>query len=60
MDIFTKFILTMLCLFFISFLIVGFYHSGYKSGQINAINGNINYELKKQKDNSFVWEKIQK
>ncbi|MCK9279204.1 MAG: hypothetical protein M0P71_01060 [Melioribacteraceae bacterium] len=29
----------------------------YKNGQIDAINGNIKYELKAMPDNSIVWVK---
>jgi hypothetical protein len=34
------------------------YRSGYKQGQIDAINGKIYYELKKTKDNEIEWTKI--
>lgn len=30
----------------------------YKEGQIDALNGKINYELKCQEDNSIEWVKI--
>lgn len=33
---------------------------GYKYGQIAAINGHINYELKVQPDNSYEWTYIEK
>lgn len=32
----------------------------YKQGQIDAINGVIKYELKKQDDNTTKWVKIKK
>jgi hypothetical protein len=34
------------------------YYKGYRTGQINALNGNIEYELVKQSDGSVDWEFI--
>lgn len=34
------------------------YMNDYKDGQIDAINGDIKYELVVQKDNSTKWERI--
>lgn len=40
----------------ISSIYIGFY--GYKKGQIDAINGKIEYELKKNENNTVHWKKI--
>ena len=37
---------------------VSFMLGNYKNGQIDAINGNIHYELVQQNDGSTNWEKI--
>jgi len=34
--------------------------SGYKQGQINAINGGIDFELQTQKDSTVKWVEIKK
>ena len=41
----------------ISSIYIGFY--GYKKGQIDAINGKIEYELKKNENNTVHWKKIE-
>lgn len=35
-----------------------FYDSGYKKGQIDAINGKIEYELIEKENKTKTWEKI--
>ena len=30
----------------------------YKKGQVDALTGNVKYELVKQPDKSIIWEKI--
>ena len=32
--------------------------NGYRQGQIDCINGTINYELVRQDDNTTTWERI--
>jgi len=37
---------------------IGFKKTGYKQGQIDAINGNIKYELVEQPDRTTKWKEI--
>lgn len=31
------------------------YNVGYRTGQIDALNGKIHYRLEKQEDSEFIW-----
>ena len=35
-----------------------FFNNGYRTGQADALSGNIKYELVTQPDNSKTWEEI--
>lgn len=42
----------------IALLLINMYINNYKKGQIDAINGNIKYELVKNSDGTTSWEEI--
>ena len=59
-DISDKFFL---CFIFVGVSFVTIHTSdiyGYKNGQVDAINGEINYELQAQEDNTVKWVEIKK
>lgn len=55
-----------ICICMIIFIVIsafGFligYREGYQSGQVNAIRGNIKYELVEQRNDSTKWKKIKR
>jgi hypothetical protein len=46
----------LICLSIMSYL--GGAHDGYKKGQIDAINGEIHYQLEKQQNGETEWVEI--
>jgi hypothetical protein len=45
---------------FLLLIITNVYDSRYMQGQIDAINGNIKYELVEQYDGSTKWKRIER
>lgn len=55
-SVFCGYILGMVTAFFVIFSF-GEYTQLYKQGQIDALSGKIMFELKKQEDNTVIWER---
>ncbi len=48
------------CLFLALLVLLGVYRSGYRQGQIDYANKNIQYELKTNDEGETVWQRVSK
>jgi len=51
-----KWVLVLLLTLWMVMVAARFYHMGYRSGQIDALTGNIKYQLVTKPDSTKVWE----
>jgi hypothetical protein len=42
----------------VAYVIYANYHEGYKKGQIDALSGNVKYELKENEQGETTWQEI--
>lgn len=49
--------IVLLIVIYIIFLTIFFYKSGYRQGQIDALNGKVEYEKKENEDGEITWVK---
>jgi small basic protein len=55
-SLFCGYVLGIVTAFFVIFSF-GEYTQLYKQGQIDALSGKVAFELKKQEDNTVIWER---